>query len=555
MRDYAMPFFPRAVRLFHTIRYLKPIQIFSRITRRLHRIHPKVTDIPAIHLPKQSFCSPARRHISLLDENQAMFLNHTADISSREIWNSKSFAKLWLYNLHYFDDLNARQADQRTTWHDKLIRRWIDENPPGFGTGWEAYPLSLRIANWIKWVLAGNLLDDPVRVSLAVQCRYLYGSLETHLLGNHLFVNAKALLFGGLFFQGAEADKWYATGLKIVSQQLPEQILADGGHFELSTMYHALFLEDLLDLVNLHRAYNKSCPDALTNRIAPMLSWLRVISHPDGEISFFNDSAIGIAPSPEEVFSYATKLGFSEIDPLSVPLHDLPQSGYSRVALGPAVALIDRAAIGPDYLPAHAHADTLSFELSLYGFRFVVNCGTSVYQDNAQRHLERSTQSHATVVIDDENSSEVWSAFRVARRAHVFDHEIIEQDSEVSLQAAHDGYSRLPGKPKHNRRWEFTETELKIIDRISGVGSHKVEVVLPLHPDIVIDTHKESEVTLVVADNRVRVGFSGHGRLRVDICGYHPGFGVSLPNTKLVYAVIAELPLQIETSIRYDSCK
>ena len=40
------------------------------------------------------------------------------------------------------------------------------------------------------------------------------------------------------------------------ARELPEQILADGGHFELSPMYHALVLEDLLDLVNIARRYD-----------------------------------------------------------------------------------------------------------------------------------------------------------------------------------------------------------------------------------------------------------------------------------------------------------
>ncbi len=31
-------------------------------------------------------------------------------------------AKLWLYNLHYFDDLNAAGASARVAWHRELIQ-------------------------------------------------------------------------------------------------------------------------------------------------------------------------------------------------------------------------------------------------------------------------------------------------------------------------------------------------------------------------------------------------------------------------------------------------
>jgi hypothetical protein len=67
--------------------------------------------------------------------------------------------KLWLYNLHYFDDLNGVAAAERTAWHRALLARWVAENPPGVGNGWEPYPSSLRIVNWIKWWLAGNVLE------------------------------------------------------------------------------------------------------------------------------------------------------------------------------------------------------------------------------------------------------------------------------------------------------------------------------------------------------------------------------------------------------------
>ena len=43
------------------------------------------------------------------------------------------------------------------------------------------------------------------------------------------------------------------------------------------------------------------------------------------------------------------------------------------------MVIFDLAQIGPDYLPSHGHADTLSFELSVYGKRVFVNSGTSMY--------------------------------------------------------------------------------------------------------------------------------------------------------------------------------
>ena len=93
----------------------------------------------------------------------------------------------------------------------------------------------------------------------------------------HLFANAKALVFAGLFFEGNEGRKWLNTGLKILEKELREQILEDGGQFELSPMYHALAVEDLLDLINISVVYGRSdLSSAWRNKVHLMLkikSW------------------------------------------------------------------------------------------------------------------------------------------------------------------------------------------------------------------------------------------------------------------------------------------
>ncbi len=90
--------------------------------------------------------------------------------------------------------------------------------------GWDPYPTSLRIVNWVKWQLTGNALPDMCVQSLVVQSRWAYATYEWHLLGNHIFANAKALIFAGIFFSGEEADNWLRQGLKIVANELPEQV-------------------------------------------------------------------------------------------------------------------------------------------------------------------------------------------------------------------------------------------------------------------------------------------------------------------------------------------
>ena len=44
----------------------------------------------------------------------------------------------------------------------------------------------------------------------------------------------------------------------MLERELDEQILADGGHFERSPMYHSMILEDCLDLLNVIHAHDES---------------------------------------------------------------------------------------------------------------------------------------------------------------------------------------------------------------------------------------------------------------------------------------------------------
>ena len=476
----------------------------------------------------------------MLGPESFRFLNEARSLSQHG-WDDPAVEKLWRYNLHYFDDLNAEGAAARASWHETLIARWIAENPPGWGSGWEPYPTSLRIVNWIKWARAGNAPSAEAVRSLAVQARWLSRRLEYHLLGNHLFANAKALVFAGCFFDGPEANGWLDAGLRILAREVPEQILPDGGHFELSPMYHAIAFEDMLDLLNtvqssgLARA-KPQCNDWRV-RIEAMRTWLLAMSHPDGEIAFFNDAAFGIAPSTAELDQYAVRLGFLPSFDIQPGCTWLRNSGYIRLGSGRGVALLDTAKIGPDYLPGHAHADTLSFELSVDGRRALVNSGTSVYGVGPERLRQRGTSAHNTVVVSGENSSEVWSGFRVARRARPHDLAVTQEEDGWAVACGHDGYRRLAGGAQHRRSWRFQEESLAVCDRIDGVHSG-AEAMFHIHPSLSPTLTEDGRTGVLRSADEVVLRWNvKKGRPRIEPSTWHPEFGVSVPNWKIAVAL------------------
>lgn len=472
------------------------------------------------------------------------FLGEQGCIDDPTSWCDASREKLWLYNLHYLDDLNAREFEKRAAAHVELVERWIADNPPGRGVGWEPYPLSLRIVNLVKWLDRQPRIEQRWLNSLATQAAALARRIEYHLLGNHLFANAKALVFAGAFLAGAQAERWLQRGLAILEREIPEQFLADGGHFERSPMYHATLTTDLCDLVQL--ADVSDLPALRDKRaawaavLARALKWLHAMTHPDGEIAFFNDAAFGIAPRPADVRTYAEALlGPVPTDKINdFALRTLAASGYLRVELPHGgAAIVDAAPLGPDYLPAHGHADTLAFELSLFGTRVFVNSGTSCYGEGEERLRQRGTAAHNTVVIDGENSSEVWGGFRVARRARPTLHEAGQRDGRIVIDASHDGYRRLRGRNLHRRRFTFEPAALRIEDAIEG-PFRSATGYLHLHPDVAVEAFDAAARTArlrLAGGQTIDVAVSG-ARLAVQPGTWHPRFGATLPTRTLVLA-------------------
>jgi uncharacterized heparinase superfamily protein len=528
----------KALRLWNTVRWLKPVQVYGRVRYRLAEPQPDLRPAPRLRPATGPWVAPARREQSLVSPTRMRFLNDERDLDAHG-WDDRKLAKLWRYNQHYFDDLCAFGAADRAEWHRALIARWIRECRPGKGTAWEPYPTSLRIVNWIKWLRAGNEPVPGMLDSLAAQARFLVKRLEWHLLGNHLFVNAKALMFAGLYFDGDEAEEWFELGEGILREQIPEQILADGGQFERSPMYHALALEDMLDLLNASRSYPVECDDDdlehLRERLPAMRAFLGAVCHPDGEVAFFNDSVTGVAPTPAELEAYAVRLGLPPIDGGAgdgLPrARLLASNGFARLEAGDAVAILDVGEVGPDYLPGHAHADTLSFELSIRGRRVLVNSGVSQYGVGPERSRQRGTAAHNTLSIGGADSSEVWGGFRVARRARVT--EVAAEASGGACRACgtHDGYLRLRGGAHHTREW--------ILAADGGLSvTDTAETTLPAEshwhfaPGFELSIGGDPAV-LKATDGAFTVELRAQGaEWRLSQSTYSPRFGLSLPNAK-----------------------
>ena len=75
--------------------------------------------------------------------------------------------------------------------------------------------------------------------------------------------------------------------------------------------------------------------------VVKMARWLSFMTHPDGEIAFFNDAATNIAYPPKLLFEEAGRLGCKSQGVGSEELVHLSESGYVRMSKGEAVLFAD----------------------------------------------------------------------------------------------------------------------------------------------------------------------------------------------------------------------
>lgn len=459
------------IRLFNTIKYLKYKQIYFRLfyfirNRYKKKIGSNYPSFSNIKVNKLKLDKSIASYKFYLGKNKFCFLNLEKSFAKID-WNYNTFGKLWTYNITYFDFLH--QEDISIEESIELIDNFINTN--NLKDAKEPFPISLRGLNWIKFFVFNNIQNPRFNSYLYTDYQILMDNLEYHLLGNHLLENGYSLLFAAYYF---EDEKFYTKAKEILVEELNEQILNDGAHFELSPMYHKIMLYRILDCINLvknNHYKDRELLDFFKEKASLMLSWLENVSYKNGDIPLLNDSANNIAPSSKELFSYAKKL---DVTYEFIPLKD---SGYRKTIRDNYECIVDVGNIGPDYIPGHAHSDTFSFELYLNGIPFIVDTGTSTYETNDKRAYERSTISHNTVMVEQAEQSEIWGGFRVANRAKIIN---LTEDKDF-IQSTHDGYRNKFGL-LHTRKWKFEENKIIITDLLSK----KVNATFRLHfhPDV-----------------------------------------------------------------------
>ena len=476
----------------------------------------------------------------------------------------------WLTGYEWFA---ASFVDQATSW--------MDSNPPGQGINWAS---SLEVGfRSISWLWALHLFAGSPQVSTEFVLRLLkhllahgrhlelylsrYFSPNTHLTGEAL-----ALFYIGTSLPELKpAARWRALGLRILLEQLPIQVRADGVYFEQSSYYHRYTTDFYMHLVMLARASGTNLPAEVEWKLSDMLDHLMWITRPDGSTPLIGDDDGGqlmrlgrratddfrdtlasgatllgrgdlkrvAGKAPAELLWLLGPDGLARYDQIggevsSQQSRAFKSSGFFVMRDGwgeeSSSVVIDCGPHG-SLACGHAHADALSFEFAAMGKTWLVDPGTFTYTGNSQdRDQFRTSEAHNTITVDGQSQSIPAGPFSWSRVAGAKIRGFIAGNGYDYFEGSHTGYERLDDAVRHQRAILFVKAdgEERGFEEPSPYLVVRDTLVAEERHRYVITYHLAPGCSAIADGNRVIVSEPEGRRLNITV------FGQSLPHASVV---------------------
>ncbi len=392
----------------------------------------------------------------------------------------------WLRDLRAVSSGRARQVA------GDLTARWMAAHAGWSPVAWRIDVLGERLFNWLVGLpfVCGDdeALQAALLASLARQARHLARAVPRAEDNSQRFAAHKGLVAACLCLPGHEGG--LATTLGRLERDIGRQILPDGGHAERSPSVQLAVLTALIDIRGTLLAAKAEVPDFVQGAIDRMVPLLRSLRHGDGGLALFNDSVEEDRGRVDAVIAHSEVKGKA--------LSSAPHSGFQRLAAGRTVVVQDTGAPAAGGTALHAHAGTLSFEMSAGRERLVVNCGAYPDGGHQWREALRATAAHSTVTVNDTNSYEIGPADGRRRAAMDVTCSRRERDGAVWVHARHDGYGRSAGVI-HDRVLYLSAAgdDLRGRDGLTGRGDAAFAVRFHLHPQVQVSLNEARTAVLL----------------------------------------------------------
>jgi hypothetical protein len=392
-----------------------------------------------------------------------------------------------LVNAHQHKEVKSSSQTLRVA--KSIILSWLDANPFPRGIHFTSamecalripvFFYALKLIDDLTSAETDRLLDAIYRHAFLIsESLSLYSSL-----GNHTIAEAVGLVFAGSIYQSTRKGRhWLETGIKLLKDELPHQLIDDGGPAEQSLNYHR-FVLDLYWLAMDFIQKNKLDDVAgWKPRLMLSESFWEAFMDRDGNIPSIGDSDDGFAVAP----GIAPVRDAIKLTPACPTRFE--HSGYSIMMDDELLITFDHGPLGMPPLYNHGHADALSITLSKHGRPFLVDSGTYRYNGvHSWRRYFKGTRAHNTVTIDGldqaiQETSFIWSKPFQSKLSYVD-----ENEHRLFWSASHNGYTRLENPVCHHRSILICgSSDILIQDRFTGTGSHQFELNYHLHPDVIV---------------------------------------------------------------------
>jgi hypothetical protein len=528
----------RITRMYRCVRHVPLAQLLRRVQLNVIRrvmISPVGNLVRSRRVPVPSPKSVlptavfARRNQLVEAQGDELFLtqlNCRFSLRTPVNWQLANQPHTHLQRLafHYHEFLEATPVTAGVA----IILDWIKANPPyqrGYWLdSWNSYAVSIRCVCWMQWLAVWrNQISAPdlakILESLVQQIQFLSRNLETDICGNHLMKNIRCLLWAAAFFDGVEASRWQSLGLRLIKQQIAVQLLDDGMHFELSPAYHCQVFGDLVECVSV---LDGQVRRTLINQLEPAAQVIADLTHPDGLISLMSDGGLHMVYSPSECLEAFVRVGGSL--PQVRDTFSLLNSGYHGFRTKNTYLIVDCGPACDDALPAHGHADILSFEWDVGGQRLIVDAGAYEYEAGEHRQRNRSVISHNTVSVGDRDQCEFIGSFRAGRRAcGVCDH-VDLTGGRLKLEGHHRGFATDRCNIVHRRSFDADSQHVRIRDTIEGTGGESVVNRILLHDECRVEP--VDECTLLISRGHTVVQLKSLSPVRICDGTWSPDFGI-----------------------------
>lgn len=400
--------------------------------------------------------------------------------------------------LHGFDWLRHFEASGNATVREgarALLAQWLDRREQGKLP--EAENPDSVPRRVVAWITHSALITEKVDSKA-------YQRLLAHLSNDAAMLNilagrkdigilrlkaAIALLFHALSLSIDRPRPAIREAESLLVAALRDGIASDGGPMNRDAGTAVRLAADLIPLLALYRARQRSAPDGLGPVLLRLIGFIRMMQHPDGGLALFNGAGL----VTRDLVAQVTRFGGGRVE----RLQSAPDTGFERLENEHAVVIADAGQLPERHFSGSAGAGALAFEFSTRSGRIIVNCGMPASAEGEMARHYRSGPAHSSILIDDTALAAIkpfetilgQREYRVASRDPGAHPQRDSLDEQEILTIGHAGLRERTGYVVERRLILLPKGGgLAGVDRILDVDNrsenHRVTLAFHLHPHV-----------------------------------------------------------------------